>query len=258
MRFRFPPPPPYLSDPLCLACFFHILKAMKHSQKQIISLIAPFLLFPCVFLIFSCAKKASGIGGLVLDGSGKPIANVKVMALQERPVTGYAKLETSTDAEGRFVLRGCYPGSDYKLLIHAEGTDLRDMTVRTGVAGTETQLPSPVVFRFLSSPEGIILDTKTGLHWAIDSGKTVTWQQAGQYAKMLRLGGFDDWRLPTRVELESLGKIDADFPVAECCAWSSEAAGIKRAWFVDLYRSFEDTALKSNDSYSALAVRRSR
>jgi hypothetical protein len=236
--------------------FFHILKAMKLSQRRIVSAAGPFFLCLCIVLLSSCAKKVSGISGLVLDGSGRPIANVTVMALQEKPVTGYAKLEAVTGADGRFFLPGCYPESDYKLLIHAEGTDLRDVTVKSGIAGTETQLPSPVVFRFRSSQEGIFFDTKTGLQWALDSGKTVTWGQARQYVKGLRLGGFSDWRLPKKEELKALGKIDADFPMAECCVWSSEAPDGKRAWVVDLYRSAEDVAFKSNNSYAVLAVRR--
>jgi uncharacterized caspase-like protein len=37
--------------------------------------------------------------------------------------------------------------------------------------------------------------------------KQLTWNQAKEYAKNLRLGGFDDWRLPTREELRALGNI---------------------------------------------------
>jgi hypothetical protein len=236
--------------------FFHILKAMKLSPKRGASIVGLLFLGLCVFLFSSCSKKVSGISGLVLDGGGRPIADVKVMALQEKPVTGYAKLETVTGTDGRFSFSGCYPESNYKLLLHAEGTDLREVMVKSGAAGTETQASPPVVFRFHMSPEGIITDTKTGLQWALDSGKTMTWEQAGQYAKRLRLGGFRDWRMPKRDELKALGKIDADFPVAECCVWSSEAKDRRQAWFVDLYRSFEDTASMSNNSYAALAVRR--
>jgi hypothetical protein len=246
----FPPP---CTGPL----FLLILKAMRpRMNKRTLILVFFFAVLPIFSILLSCSKKVSGISGGVLDGGGQPIPNVKVIALQEKPVSGYAKFETTTGSDGRFSIPGCYPESNYKLLLHAEGTDLREVLVKTGAAGTETVLPSPVVFRFLSSPEGVITDTKTGLQWAVDSGKTMTWEQAKRYIKGLRLGGFDDWLMPKRDELKTLGKIDADFPLPECCVWSSEPKDGRRAWAVDLYRSVEDIAFMSNNSYAALAVRR--
>lgn len=225
-------------------------------NRYILIFIFLFAVLPIFSLLLSCSKKVSAISGTVLNGGGQPVKNVTVIALQERPVSGYAKFETTTGADGRFFFPGCYPESNYKLLLHAEGTDLREVLVKTGAAGTETSLSSPVVFRFLSSSGGLITDTKTGLQWAIDSGKTMTWEQAKRYAKGLRLGGFDDWRIPKRDELKTLGKIDADFPIAECCVWSSEPKDGRRAWVVDLYRSIEDVAFMSNNSYAVFAVRK--
>ncbi len=225
-------------------------------NKRILIFIFLFAVLPIFSLLLSCSKKVSAISGSVLDGSGKPFANVKVIALQEKPVRGYAKFETTTGADGRFFFPDCHPESNYKLLMHAEGTDLREALVKTGAAGTETSLASPVAFRFLSSSGGFITDTKTGLQWAVDSGTTMTWEGAKRYIKELRLGGFNDWQMPKRDELRTLGKIDADFPLAECCVWSSEPKDARRAWVVDVYRSVEDVAFMSNNSYAALAVRR--
>jgi hypothetical protein len=239
--------------------FFLILNNVRTPANRCsLIFILLFAIFPILSLSISCSRKVSGIGGQVLDGSGKPIDNVKVIALQEKPVSGYAKFETTTGSDGRFFFRGCLPESSYKLLMHAEGTDLREVLFKTGAAGTEKLLQSPVVFRFLSSTEGIITDTKTGLQWVVDSGRTITWEQAKRYVKGLRLGGFDDWRMPNREELRTLGKIDADFPLSECCVWSSEPKDGRRAWVTDLYRSIEDVAFMSNNSYAALAVRRQR
>jgi len=36
----------------------------------------------------------------------------------------------------------------------------------------------------------------------------MTWQEAKEYAKNLRLGGFDDWRLPSLKELRALGNVE--------------------------------------------------
>jgi len=38
--------------------------------------------------------------------------------------------------------------------------------------------------------------------------KRYTWQEAKEYAQNLRLGGFDDWRLPSLKELRALGNIE--------------------------------------------------
>ena len=44
-----------------------------------------------------------------------------------------------------------------------------------------------------------------GLQWAQDAGgKKMTWDEANDYVQKLRLGGYSDWRLPTKEELESL------------------------------------------------------
>jgi len=49
----------------------------------------------------------------------------------------------------------------------------------------------------------IVRDTTTRLEWTREpvSAKRLTWTKADAACKELRLGGHDDWRLPTRVEL---------------------------------------------------------
>jgi hypothetical protein len=58
--------------------------------------------------------------------------------------------------------------------------------------------------RFIYQKDGVIKDTKTGLQWAQDAGQMMTWDQANSYARNLRLGGYSDWRLPNKEELNSL------------------------------------------------------
>ncbi|MDD5434085.1 MAG: DUF1566 domain-containing protein [Nitrospira sp.] len=44
-----------------------------------------------------------------------------------------------------------------------------------------------------------------GLQWAQDAGgQKMTWDEANAYVQKLRLGGYSDWRLPTKEEFESL------------------------------------------------------
>jgi len=54
-------------------------------------------------------------------------------------------------------------------------------------------------------PKDVFVDPKTKLMWTKkDNGVHVNWFSASEYAERLRLGGYEDWRLPTVAELESL------------------------------------------------------
>lgn len=73
-----------------------------------------------------------------------------------------------------------------------------------------------------NAEDNIIFDAHSGLMWQDEAytpseieayrdnahneniGKVLTWEAALEYAKNLRLGGFDDWRLPTKEEFESI------------------------------------------------------
>jgi hypothetical protein len=48
-------------------------------------------------------------------------------------------------------------------------------------------------------------DSATGLTWTVkDNGSSVSPNEAGNYCRGLRSGGFSDWRLPTIDELEAV------------------------------------------------------
>jgi len=47
-------------------------------------------------------------------------------------------------------------------------------------------------------------DPKTTLEWQCESAGEMSWNEALEYAQSLLLGGKDDWRLPTALELETL------------------------------------------------------
>lgn len=70
--------------------------------------------------------------------------------------------------------------------------------------------------RFSENKDGVITDKKTGLMWCLlDSrecaGKCMDYESAVQYVKDLKSGGYEDWRFPTAVELETLYKKQAAF-----------------------------------------------
>jgi Protein of unknown function (DUF1566)/EF hand len=58
---------------------------------------------------------------------------------------------------------------------------------------------------FKASRNGTISDASTGLMWQQgDSGNGMNWQEALAYAENLTRGGYDDWRLPSAKELQSI------------------------------------------------------
>jgi hypothetical protein len=61
----------------------------------------------------------------------------------------------------------------------------------------------------LSSDE-VVVDLVTGLAWQrrVDERDYHSWAEAEQVCSALELGGYDDWRLPTRLELVSLLALD--------------------------------------------------
>ncbi|EIL99112.1 DUF1566 domain-containing protein [Rhodanobacter thiooxydans] len=57
----------------------------------------------------------------------------------------------------------------------------------------------------IEAPAGTIIDQSTGLMWSkATTAKGKTWAEAKAAAEAVRLGGYTDWRLPTRAELLTL------------------------------------------------------
>ena len=107
---------------------------------------------------------------------------------------------------------------------------------------------------------GTITDTSTGLMWQQDTAPGYgsgpnpdfyNWQQAVDYCNKLNLGGYSDWRLPTRNELQTLvdyGRQDpaTTFPETKTWAYWSSTTGADyagAAWFV----YFEDGTVDGED-----------
>ncbi len=66
-----------------------------------------------------------------------------------------------------------------------------------GVAGGED--------RFVDNGDGTVTDTETGLMWAqTDNMGNINWHDARLYCENIILGRYDDWRMPTISELETL------------------------------------------------------
>lgn len=101
--------------------------------------------------------------------------------------------------------------------------------------------------RFEIVSDDIVRDRTTGLMWTRARSVTklaVNWNAAQQHAAALGLGGFSDWRLPTRAELLTLvddtrhgPAIDTDVFTCESeWYWTSTPAASSPshyAWIVD-------------------------
>ncbi len=69
------------------------------------------------------------------------------------------------------------------------------------------------------------------------------WEQAMQYAKNLRKGGFNDWRVPTKEELELMYRMKFGFEIKENDNWfwsSTLDEEPEFAWFVNFKSGYEN------------------
>ena len=73
--------------------------------------------------------------------------------------------------------------------------------------------------RFIDNDDQTILDSLTGLMWQasyayVETGNNISWYDAQGYIEKLnnlKLGGYCDWRLPERLEIQSLYEIALPF-----------------------------------------------
>ena len=118
--------------------------------------------------------------------------------------------------------------------------------------------------RFMENRDGTVTDHVTGLIWTQNANKangTTDWEQAVLGAGACTDGGFIDWRLPNRNELESLidlGKynpaLPADHPftgVQPSYYWTSStpANNDDQAWVVHFYLGFVTHDDKAGSHY---------
>ncbi|MEW5735237.1 MAG: carboxypeptidase-like regulatory domain-containing protein [Thermodesulfobacteriota bacterium] len=73
-----------------------------------------FALFLLILTAAACGKR-SGLEGAVLDGNGRPLAGLTVIARQVSPVRGYEEREAVTGRDGAFRLTKLFPSAKYVL-----------------------------------------------------------------------------------------------------------------------------------------------
>ena len=108
-------------------------------------------------------------------------------------------------------------------------------------------------------------DWDEGLMWArVDNGESIRWQKAIEYCDGSKLGGWENWRLPSLSELESLQskwtprgyKIQPYVKLSACCPWSASEVDEGTAWNYDFRyrRAFAGSKQLSFD-HRALCLR---
>lgn len=86
-------------------------------------------------------------------------------------------------------------------------------------------LPRPA--SYLPGGDGTVTDEVTGLLWEASPPSTDgTWEDALAYCDGLSLGGYEDWRLPTRIEVTSV--LDYSRPGWSADAFSAATGGFHR------------------------------
>jgi hypothetical protein len=113
---------------------------------------------------------------------------------------------------------------------------------------------------------GVVLDRVTGLVWQRELDTVLrTYAEAKQHCDTLTLGGYDDWRLPSRIELVSILDSRRTQPAIDVSAfpgtpndwfWTSSLSpgDAASAWYVYFYFGYPKTDLVSNQ-FSVRCVR---
>jgi hypothetical protein len=115
--------------------------------------------------------------------------------------------------------------------------------------------------------DSFVVDSETNLMWAKGhNGANINWNNAVKYCENLVLGGFNDWRLPSRLDLKATN--DSDIPESDriwkaiqvketCCYWTSNEPDEKHALAYNL--AFETLKFVKSDEkdFRALCVRHS-
>lgn len=68
----------------------------------------------------------------------------------------------------------------------------------------QKEIPEIETVRFTEDREGVVKDNETGLLWQQGHCGPMRWEEAVRHVQEFRLGGYTDWRLPSKEELETV------------------------------------------------------
>jgi len=79
--------------------------------------------------------------------------------------------------------------------------------------------------------DGTVTDTSTGLIWQQQTAGEMTWEEAIKYCEGLSLGGYNDWRLPNRNELQSLVDYTRWHPAIDTTAFPCDMSSMSSYYY---------------------------
>jgi hypothetical protein len=89
---------------------------------------------------------------------------------------------------------------------------------------------------YTDNGNGTITDNITGLMWQKTDGGEMTFESTSAYCKSLTIGGFNDWRLPTCIELFGINSYDRINPVVNTTYFTKTTA---EYWWTAIARKDE-------------------
>ena len=79
-------------------------------------------------------------------------------------------------SDGVFKFKGLFPSSDYVMSPWSdEWKTEAKVKVQSGPEGQTSMLGKPLVVRFTTAKDGLIVDSKLGLQWVPSNGQAMNW-----------------------------------------------------------------------------------
>jgi len=170
-----------------------------------------------------------------VSGLVRPQVRVKAGSQE---VVGVVGVELANDADGELI---AYQSGEF--ITKTEKRKRQEEAARKQQEEAERiwREEQRIGFRFA---EHTALDVKTGLMWTRGdmAGKIMNWFDADDYCRRLSLGGYSDWRLPTKYEMEALAQYGKDAGYGSKLAEYFNGIGFRNVKPVHYWSSTNDSS----------------